>query len=106
MAVAARGSAFQNVYSCCPPPCQKQYPASFLWTEKETEREGVGVGDRVSLLLFSYIFKYFAWYLDLISDLGDRETLEIHFQLHPGLLLRTDTQRGPALRGKLIGKHA
>lgn len=59
MAGAGRGSAFQNVYFFCPPPCQKQYPASFsVDRERDGERGGgqVGGSDRV----FSYIFIYFA----------------------------------------------
>ena len=41
---------------------------------------GGGGSDRIPFLLFSYIFKYFAGYLDLISDLGDRDALEIRSQ--------------------------
>lgn len=46
------------VFLLSPPRCQKQYPASFLWRERE-KRRGGGLHDFFPPF-FSYIFKYFA----------------------------------------------
>lgn len=75
MAVAARGSFSKCVFLLS--SAVSKTISRLISADGERERERRG-SDRIPFLLFSYIFKYFAGYLDLISDLGDRDALEIH----------------------------
>lgn len=74
-------------------------PPHFIGWKKEGEGS-----DNISFPPFSYIFKYFAGHLDLISDLSDREALKIHFQTVPacGQYKRYDPAYGKDLTFETI----